>query len=220
MEEIRKIAFCPHCGNRAPQRLIHSQTCEWIGRSLTDDEELDLPLTYHVASCETCNQVLLYTCLGDQMTNEDFVHGNLEYPDSGNLNISVPESIRKIYEEAARIKMLAPNAFAAQIRKALEALCENRGAKNGVLQKRLADLVSRGELPATFAEATDVLRILGNVGAHASDESVKPSQVSALDEFFRAVVEYVYVAPSKLKAFRDSLSRSKSQNEIAPSDDA
>ena len=71
---------------------------------------------------------------------------------------------------------------------------------------RLGELADRGEIPTTLAEVTDVLRLLGNVGAHAAEESIKPWQVNAIDEFFRAVVEYVYVAPSKLKEFRESLS--------------
>lgn len=57
-----------------------------------------------------------------------------------------------------------------------------------------------------------MLRFLGNVGAHAVEESVMPWQVYAIDEFFRAVVEYVYVAPSKLKDFKDSLAKFKSKS--------
>jgi hypothetical protein len=48
-------------------------------------------------------------------------------------------------------------------------------------------------------------RVLGNVGAHAGDQEVESYQVEALDQFFRAVVEYVYVAPSRLSRFREEL---------------
>lgn len=56
-----------------------------------------------------------------------------------------------------------------------------------------------------MAETTDVLRILGNLGAHAANQSVKPWQVYTIDSFFRTFIEYVYVAPSKLAEFRASL---------------
>jgi hypothetical protein len=212
MNEIRKIAFCPHCCNQVSQRLIYAQTCEgWVGRSLVDDVELEVPLTYFVASCSTCNQILLYTLIGDDQGQESFDESNLEYPNPSRLPFFVPESINKVYEEASRIKLSNPDAFAVQIRRALEVLCEDRGAKKGKLQDRLADLVSRGELPAILADAADLLRLLGNMGAHTSNSSVKLSQVDALDNFFRAVIEYMYVAPSRLNALRDSLSRSKSE---------
>ena len=105
---------------------------------------------------------------------------------------------------------MAPNAFAVQIRRALEALCEDRGAKNGTLQNMLNELSTKGEIPSTLIEATDLLRLIGNIGAHASEDSVKPWQVRTLDEFFRAIVEYVYIAPSKIKEFREGLKKFKS----------
>lgn len=205
MGEIRKIASCPHCGNRGPQRLVHAQTCDWIGRTLVDGEELKLPLTYFVASCDTCNHVLLYYLIGDDHEDESFINATLEYPDPGRLHPSAPEPIKEIYEGAAKIKRSNPSAFAAQIRRALEALCEERGAMGGNLQQRLVNLTDRGEFPAIHAEAADVLRRLGNLGAHATNKSVKASQVDALDDFFRAIIEYIYVSPSKLKALRESL---------------
>lgn len=146
--------------------------------------------------------------IGDDHGEESFAESNLEYPSPVSWHFSVPEAIKGIYEEATRVKLSSPNAFAAQIRRALEALCADRGSRKGNLQQKLADLVSRGELPATLAEAADLLRLLGNIGAHASEQSVKLNQVEAIDKFFRAVIEYVYIAPGTLKALGDSLSRS------------
>ena len=223
MDEIRKVAYCPHCGNRAPQKLIHSQHTSEVGW-ITDDESAeeqidDLPVAYYVASCETCNAILLYQATVNVLEDKDFIQADLVWPESGELHKSVPASVTKIYNEALRIKTLAPNAFAVQIRRALEALCADRGAKQAVLQRMLKEFSDRGEIPATLAEFTDVLRLLGNVGAHAASESVKPWQVYAMDEFFRAVVEYVYVAPNKLKEFKDSLKILKSKESGAGNGD-
>ena len=203
METIRRVAFCPHCGNRAPQRLIHTQ--EYLGQGYSRDGSMDnnIPCAYYVAVCETCNEILLYDVFGDIVEDKDFHRADLVWPDPGVLHKSVPKAIAECYVEAARIKNLAPNAFAVQIRRALEALCDDRGAKKGVLQLRLQDLASRSEIPPVLAEMTDVLRLLGNIGAHAADQSVKPGHVLAIDDFFRVIIEYVYVAPSKLKEFRD-----------------
>ncbi len=203
METIRRVAFCPHCNNRAPQRLIH--THEYFGQGYSMDGSVDngIPCTYYVAVCETCDEILLYNAIINLVEDKNFHRVDLVWPDPGVLHQSVPKAIAECYVEAARIKNLAPNAFAVQIRRALEALCDDRSAKKGVLKLRLQDLVSRGEIPPVLTEMTDVLRLLGNISAHAADQSIKPGHVLTIDDFFRVIIEYVYVAPSKLKKFRD-----------------
>jgi hypothetical protein len=205
MEEIRRVAYCPNCGNRSPQKLIHAQYCSDIVYTFHDEEEFDLPTAYYVAACETCNGILLYHTSGNILDEQHFNQADLVYRPSGELHESVPERVAKIYKEAARIKNLAPNAFAVQIRRALEAVCEDRGAQKEILQKQLKELAEKGEIPSKLAELTDVLRLVGNIGAHASDEEVKSWQVYAIDEFFRAVIEYVYVAPGNLEEYKESL---------------
>jgi hypothetical protein len=204
MEDIRRVAYCPSCGNKSPQKLIHVQHSSDIGYA-EDEEEVDMPLAYYIAACETCNGILVYQAVGHIFEDKHFNQADLVFPPSGELHRSVPERVAKIYKEAARIKNLAPNAFAVQIRRALEALCEDRGAQKGVLQKQLKELAERGEIPTKLAELTDVLRLVRNIGAHASDDEVKPWQVFTIDEFFRAVIEYVYVAPGKLDEYKRSL---------------
>ena len=93
------------------------------------------------------------------------------------------------------------------IRRSLEALCDDRGVKEHSLVKMLEELVKRGEIPETLAEMTTVLRLIGNAGAHHSDVKVIVPMTWAMDEFFRAVVEYVYVAPSKLADFKEKLDK-------------
>ena len=204
-ENIRKVAYCPHCCNKAPQRLLHTQT--YIRRIWGHaGQELVRPGGTFVAECETCNQILLYDSPGGDTEEEfvEFVERNLIFPDTG-IDVSVPIPIARIYLEAKRIMWLAPNAFAGQIRRALEALCEDRGAKKGSLQVRLSHLADQGEIPDVLAEASDVLRLVGNTGAHASSDPVHPMLASAIDELFLAIVEYVYVAPRKLDDFRERL---------------
>ena len=69
----------------------------------------------------------------------------------------------------------------------------------------LTDLAAKGEIPSKLAEMTTLLRQIGNLGAHAAQQAVKPSQVPAIDQFFRAVVEYVYVAPFRVSEFQRAM---------------
>jgi hypothetical protein len=69
MEEIRNVAFCPHCGNRAPQKLLHRHQCSeraWVMWDEEDrDEESQLDAVYFIATCETCQGILLYAAFDD-----------------------------------------------------------------------------------------------------------------------------------------------------------
>lgn len=205
MTDIRCIAFCPHCGHPSPQVLALTQRYTETLHS-TDGEVFEgVDGVYFVAVCETCSQLILYGQIGIAAPPEKFPSADLVWPKVGSLHEAVPKRVLQIYQEAHAIRNVAPNAFAVQIRRSLEALCDDRGAKPGTLSKRLDELVARGELPPVLGEMTGVLRLLGNIGAHAASADVHLGQVPALDDFFRAVVEYVYVAPAKVKAFRGQL---------------
>lgn len=207
MEPIRSVAYCSHCGNRVTQRLIHVQ--RFLCRGFQADgtrEEYDYPSVYYVAACETCDEILLYLDDFDEFGENLFAKASLVWPEPRTLHHSIPDHVRSCYEEADRIRHTAPNAFAGQIRRALEAICVDRGIKKGNLQKRLEELANRGEIPPILAEMAHVLRDQGNIGVHVKDNSVKPDHVHTIEDFFRVIVEYVYVAPSKLKEFRNQLS--------------
>src|SRR4051794_38292339 len=98
----RHVAFCPHCGNRAPQ-------C-WIGNHKLNKDQGSVDI-YTLVFCETCDQALLYRA------NNLIVHlggasgpfcdlraSHLVWPRAGTLHESVPDGVRQCYEEAASIK--------------------------------------------------------------------------------------------------------------------
>lgn len=203
---IRCVAFCPHCGNRAPQALVYSKHFYSYSFDMQGNKSgNDLPAAYFVAECETCHEVLVYLAEAYIPEEKQFPDSGLIWPDPGFLGQGVPELIKEIYKEATVIKNLAPNAFAVQIRRALEALCDDRGAKKGSLYERLKGLVDNKEIPPVLSEMSDVIRLIGNIGAHASQQNVKPGHVRIIDEFFRAIIEYAYVAPQKIKQLKEQL---------------
>ncbi len=206
MTEADRTAFCPHCGNVAPQRVMlrHSYQTEWYDLSGQKMTEPGPDMEAIVCICRTCNELLVYDGMAE---SECGAWPPLGYPDSGELHKSVPSQIRAVYAEAARVKRTAPNAFAVMLRRALEALCDDRGVDQGALAGRLRALADRGEVPPLLAEVSDVVRILGNMGAHSSEMSVSVPDTWALDDFFKAIVEYVYVAPGKLKDFKGNLKK-------------
>jgi hypothetical protein len=147
--------------------------------------------------------------MGDQLEESDFLSGELIYPKAGFIDVVVPVSVARIYEEAYRIKETAPNAYVVMIRKGLEAVADDQRVSGRTLQQKILKLSQNGIVPKALAEATDLIREIGNIGAHANKTDVHPLLVYAVDEFFRTIVEYVYVAPKKLKDFKGRLSNYK-----------
>lgn len=208
-EQRHHVAFCPHCGNTSPQRVVfeHSYRDTWFGsdgKAMAPDEGPDSEAI--VCICDTCDAVLLYDGISSTETGE---WPSLVYPRDTTLPDPVPMSIRDIYAEARVVKRNAPNAFAIMVRKGLEAICDDRAAPEGTLQARLEQLVKKGDIPPVLAEMTDVLRVVGNTAAHGSLQAITQPMTWAIDEFFRTVVEYVYVAPGKLAEFKKKLAATK-----------
>ena len=207
MGKIRQVAYCPHCCNTAPQLLVHHQFHLEKAYDTSNGSESEHPWSSFVAVCETCKHILVYDNTGNSWEADQFHLADLVYPQSSYLHYSVPRKIKNVYNEAHRIKELAPSAFAVQIRRALEAICEDQGAKKGNLQSRLETLTKEGKLPSILSDVGDILRLLGNIGAHGITESIHPLQANSLDEFFRAIVEYIYIAPFRLKEVREQMKK-------------
>ena len=202
MEE-QSVGQCPHCGNRTPQEL------KGVCSSLHNK---DGSHHFFMTQCQTCAEGLLYKQVDEYSSMPELSHGRFDiakyelvWPAPAGLHPCVPQSIKNIYLEAAAIKALAPNAFANQIRRALEGLCLDRGATKRTLALNLSELSDRGEIPETLTEMTGVLRKLGNVGSHAGEETISSDYVDVIDDFFRAIIEYVYIAPHKVNEFKARL---------------
>jgi hypothetical protein len=170
---------------------------------------------FYVALCETCDQILLYLISSDDdytgVDYVDFESAALIWPNDGALPEDVPKSVRTCYRDAVRVKKTSPPAFALLIRRALEALCDDRKAKPGSLDSRLKDLASKGEIPPTLAEMVDVIRLLANKSAHTSDLHLSKYDASVMDDLFRAIIEFVYIGPSKLRHLRATLQKAAKQ---------
>ena len=186
---------CGHYGNTAP----FSHVTGW------EVQRGDDLFYYRVLRCHTCDELTVVGGLGEDVTASLASWPRL-YPATDEVtDDAVPEPIRNTYGEASRIRRRAPNAYAVQIRRALEYLCRHREAKGRNLAEQLRDLARVGVLPATIEEMTAILRVLGNVGAHAGVQNVEPWQADLIDEFFRWVIEYVYIAPARIQAMKKGL---------------
>jgi hypothetical protein len=215
-KQVRHIGFCPSCGNTAPQKVVATHLYSTTWYSEDDRAHRDGPDMWTAfCLCETCDAPVLYDGIDPRELDQSW--SPLVYPRVPEFGSEVPATVRKIYAQASRCKEPSPLAFAILIRKALEAICDDRGIEKGAGKKhdlyhRLNALVARGDIPPTLAKMSDVLRTIGNTAAHDAPDEVTAPMTWAIDDFFQAIIEYVYIAPAKLAKFAKRLARKKKES--------
>jgi len=198
----KHVSFCPHCGHDTIQILlythIYEDTFQW-----TKDKESITEFSSYICSCEKCNGLIIYdgACFLEPPAVYD--RDYIVFPEIKPIDESIPKTIAECYKEALEIKWKSPSTFAVLIRKCLEGMCRDRGLNSGNLYNDLTELAKKGEIPPLLVEMTDTLRTLGNIGAHWSDEKMNNEHVEIIDDFFKSIIEYVYIAPGKLKKYHD-----------------
>jgi hypothetical protein len=199
-------SHCDHCGNITFK--------SWIGSHEVKVSDQDL-VEYKLYRCEICENVILQkesTRFAVAITpntpipvkKQSITTQDIEqlWPPSLVFPPEVPERIRKIYEEARNIKSKSPGSFVVQIRRALEAVTKERNAEGKVLFAKIDWLIQNGHLPQVFGEMSHISRMIANLGAHDAETDVQPSDADIVDEFFRAIIEYLYIAPAKVARVR------------------
>lgn len=211
-EKNAQILVCYHCANTVPQKRIGSYQGQQLYEHI-DGRRFGEDFVYDLYQCPTCQGISIY---GDFLKYPIFpgLAARLIYPRGSHLlpephklaSIEcIPKRILKLYEEIWPLRHIAPNAFAGQVRRALEFICRDQKAQGTNLFQQLKDLVTRGTFPGYFAEITELMRRIGNWGSHAGEEDINFWDAELLDDFFRSVVEYVYIAPSKIERLKQRI---------------
>lgn len=199
-EKINKnklTIMCGHCFNETIHEIVYENIGHKLYEEMDDGKYYEL-FKFIMLKCTTCDCVSLY---GDFIWDGDKSVHDLEllYPSFGVLGRAVPEKIRNIYKEIRPIREKAPNAFANQIRIALELLCEDKRASGSNLFSKLNDLSNKGIFPGQIlSEMVNVIREVGNLGSHASGIQLDIWDVQLLDDIFLMIIDYTYIYPEKL----------------------
>ena len=119
---------------------------------------------------------------------------------------NVPEPVRKTFEEALDCHASGCLVAAAiMVRRTLEEICAERGAKGANLKARLEDLESKIVLPKELLDAMNELRLLGNDAAHLEATTFKQISVQELEvaiEFTKEIIKGLYQYSSLLAKLR------------------
>lgn len=213
------IILCRHCGNRTPHREVLHDTRSRIYEEV-DDEEHPWTEDYEtfVLECGTCRNVSIAAGFRIEYSRREQPVASeypILYPAGPDIlpafhTISgpkpvIPDNVMKVYQTAWPLRMTAPSAFANQIRRALEFVCQERGAEGKTLYAQLQDLAARAVFPRDLAEVADLVREVGNRGSHAGPHDVDTWDAELLDELFRSILRYVYLVPAHARRMRERL---------------
>jgi hypothetical protein len=189
---------CPHC-----EAIAHMV---WNGRDVDfrhsgNDENNILK----VARCSNC--------CGSTIWLED----KMLYPDRASAqppNSDMPDSVLKLYEEAATISSKSPRAAAALLRLAIQVLCKELGEEGKNVNKDIGSLVSKG-LPPMVQKSLDIVRVTGNNAVHPGQMDTDDEKtVSDLFKLINVIVEYMISLPKQVEnLYEDLPSEAKGQIE-------
>lgn len=119
----------------------------------------------------------------------------------------IPENVVKSFEEALSAHAAGCYmASALMVRRTLEEVCSDKGAKGGDLKKRISDLRGKIVIPEELFEAMDELRLLGNDAAHIEAktyDNISESELNVAIEFAKELLKAIYQYSSLLTKLRN-----------------
>lgn len=205
---------CRHCGNYAPMNIAASYYLSTKPELYYPEDEYYNPqpnqgYNYELLLCLACKKVTLREYFEhDYMDPEDIKLETL-YPPQGLKLVYLPSSVQKAYEAALKARAIDANAYAILLGRMLEVVCENRKVQRENLFDKLKALAEKGEIPNNLMGVAHGLRMLRNIGAHEPLEGLSSDEIPILDDLSRAILEYIYIAPTLARQAEERSKRLK-----------
>ncbi len=127
-----------------------------------------------------------------------------EYPlPKRHLNGTIPESITKSFEEAAKCEEAQVwIACVTMMRRTLEAVCKEFAPTKRSIFDALNEMKEKGLVNDDIVEWAQQLRYLGNIGAHAGDDNIIPEDAKDSMDFLSAIIDILYNLNPKFDKFK------------------
>ena len=190
--ELNASSFtCPNCGAIANQRW--DERAPDFNKYGGGDAKRNI---IRIAHCDHCRKYTLWH------------RGTMVYPAIGQAppaNSEMPESVRKVYEEAESISSMSPRGAAALLRLAIQILCKELGEPGENINDDIAALVKKG-LPKMVQQSLDIVRVTGNNAVHPGQIDIDDQDVVAnLFGLINVIVEYMITLPNKIGTIYNGL---------------
>lgn len=205
-----EIIKCFHCGNETPMKKVGEYS--WGSRDL-ESSEFDFLNEYELFACPVCHKVTLREVYSDEnmIDFRDFDQmlyydeKRILYPLSNVESNSVPGKVKEAYEAALKTKSIDKYVCLMALRRTLELLLKDKGATKWGLKDKIEEIAAKGLLPDTLKEASSLAKMLGDTAAHDKELEIDQYDVEAMVEFIGFIIEYLYVVPDRINAYKERL---------------
>lgn len=196
---------CYHCGNIVPMKLV--------GRDVSKRDEGDGYYGVEEWSfymCPTCQEPSLicyyWQQKGKKITSN--VGRSIAYPNNLFDDKSIPQSIRTALQAASETKSVDVSISLIAWRRVVELICKDKNATGKNLYEKITNLSAQNIFPSTISDASNLIRLLGNEGAHSDSETIPRTIIYSIETLVKNIVEYVYILPQKVKEVSSSYNSS------------
>lgn len=207
----KSVHTCFHCGNTGVLNLIGKT--QWKHEDIVYDNNDDIvscTLLEHedwfLFECPVCNRPVVIRQDTCDISEEVYKPVNA-YPSVMVFPEGVPQEIYSAFEAAIRTKGIDRSICVMSLRRVLEMICKEKGAKGSNLEKMIDDLVVKGTLSPAFADACWIVRKLGNCAAHAEKAEIYAYQVEQLIEYISTIINYLYSMPFRVAKMKQRIQK-------------
>jgi hypothetical protein len=187
------VAVCYWCGQ--PQTLIVDKV-----HQLPDDGP---PTEYTFAHCASCAKpaVFVREDMGDGFDKDNYYR---VYPaQERHIGYSLPDIVRQSYEEAVRCESAKTwTACVVMVGRTLEAVGKEFESSTRSVFEGLKSMHSKGLISQELLDWANELRVLRNLGAHATNERVDYFDATGALDFLQAILEILYDLRPKFEKFK------------------
>jgi hypothetical protein len=174
------------------------------------DRELQERFGWKLLSCSVCKKVTLIENYSNEYEpNEET---DLLYPECNVNYLGVPKEVKTAFESALKVKNIDASVCLLSLRRVLEAICKEQGAKGSSLEVMIKDVLEKGKLPSLMDDACWIIRQLGNDAAHAGDIKVHMSDVNQTIGFLKTIMQYLYTLPEQMKGLKKKIEKRKEKH--------
>lgn len=194
-EEERKHegAYCINCKSPSAFYIYSPDDCQnYFGK----------PVRFHHASCKRCEAPALFAIDLDEDGEERGALNKIFPLHRNALSCTLPAEARRSYEEALVCEESGASlATVVMVGRTLEAVCKEHfpDSKNLTVFNGIERLHKDGVISDQLRSWADQLRVLRNIGAHASSDIVVVADAAEALDFLKAILENVYDLSPKFK---------------------
>ncbi len=206
------IIECPYCESKVDGKVI--------GEHISGNDDEPYQFKVILMECPVCENSLVgcQELIDVGPDGEEWISGNRLWPDpTSHINWIIPDIVRRSLEEANKCySAKAYSACAVMSGRALEGICIIHGTKSKILSRGLKELLETKVIDDRLFQWGEALRVLRNLGAHATEEKILKEDARDLLDFVNAICDYVFVLTDKFNEFMKRQAEKREKAEKTP----